>query len=77
MGKTGLAVAATTALLGASYLYALPSASQGYGYMGYRGFQRGPSMWYWANSNIYRTPSARTGSQGGPGHRGGGLAGGK
>ncbi len=77
MGKTGLAVTVTSVLLGGSYLYALPAANQGYGYMGYGGYHRGPSAWYWTDGSIYREPSARSGSLGGPGHRGGGLAGGK
>ncbi len=77
MGKTGLAATVTAVLLGGTYLYSLPSASRGYGYMGYGGYHRGPSAWYWGGPDIYRDPSARTGSLGGPGHRGGGLAGGK
>ena len=77
MGKTGLAVVAASTLLGGTYLYALPSANQGYGYMGYRGFNQGPSRWDWHDPGIYREPSARTGSRGGPGHRGGGLSRGK
>ncbi len=77
MGKTGLAVTAASVLLGGSYLYAFPSADQGYGYMGYGGYRRAPSSWYWGGPDVYHGPSARGGSLGGPGHRGGGLAGGK
>lgn len=77
MGKTGLAATVTAVLLGGTYLYTLPSASRGYGYMGYGGYHRGPSSWYWSDAAVFRGPSARNGSLGGPRHRGGGLAGGK
>jgi hypothetical protein len=77
MGKTGLAVVVSSIALGSTYLYALPSAGNGYGYKGYRGYDRPSSAWYWGDGEVYSGPSARNGSRGGPGHYGGGLSGGK
>lgn len=50
---------------------------QGYGYAGYGGFHRGPSIWYWGGVDTYHDPSVRRGSRGGPSVRGGGVHGGK
>jgi len=76
MGKTTLAAIGTTVVLAILYFAAFPSAARGYGYAGYGGHPR-PSFWYWGGPPVFSNPSAREGSLGGPGHRGGGLAGGK
>lgn len=70
-------VIGTLAVMGILYFGAFYFGSQGYGYSGYRGYHRGPSFFYWGGVNTYHDPSARSGSIGGPGHRGGGTAGGK
>lgn len=49
----------------------------GYGYMGYYGYYRGPSFFYWGGPSYFYGPSVRSGSLGGPGVRGGGFRGGK
>ncbi len=59
------------------YLFAFRLGSRGWGYTGYRGYHMGPSFFYWGGPRTYHDPSVRTGSPGGPGHRGGGLGGGK
>ncbi len=52
-------------------------ARDGYGYMGYHGYYRGPSFFYFGGPRYYYGPSLRAGSVGGPGVRGGGFRGGK
>jgi hypothetical protein len=59
------------------YLMAFSFGSRGWGYSGYYGYHRGPSFFYWGGPSMFHGPSVRTGSTGGPGHRGGGLGGGK
>ena len=59
------------------YLLAFRCGSRGWGYTGYNGYNRGPSFWYFGGPRVYHDPSVRTGSLGGPSHRGGGLRGGK
>lgn len=59
------------------YFIALWAGSRGWGYTGYYGYHRGPSFWYWGGPRTYHSPNVRTGSIGGPSHRGGGLGGGK
>ncbi|MDH5721552.1 MAG: hypothetical protein OEZ13_13175 [Spirochaetia bacterium] len=61
-----------------SFFAAFSYASRGWGYIGYNGFHSGSRHWgYWGGPRTYFGPSARSGSLGGPGHRGGGLSGGK
>lgn len=50
---------------------------RGWGYMGYGGYHRGPSFWYWGGPTVYHDRSVRNGSYGSTGHRGGGISGGK
>lgn len=50
---------------------------RGYGYAGYGGYHRGPSMFYWGGVNTYHSRSVRAGSRTGPGVRSGGIHGGK
>ncbi len=64
-------------ILGIIYFSAFYFGRRGWGYSGYYGYNRGPSWLYWGGANTYHTPSARSGSLGGPGHRGGGIGGGK
>lgn len=59
------------------FIWALSYSRNGYGYQGYNGYHSGPSFFYWGGPSIYRDPSARQGSIGGSGHRGGGFSGGK
>lgn len=49
----------------------------GYGYAGHRGYNRGPSFFYFGGAHHYPGPSVRGGSMGGPGQMGGGIRGGK
>ncbi len=65
------------AIMAVLYFGAFYFGSRGYGYTGYRGYHHGPSFFYWGGANTYHSPSARVGSVGGPGHQGGGTAGGK
>ncbi len=50
---------------------------RGWGYMGYNGYYRGPSFFYWGGPTVYHEKSQRDGSISGPGQRGGGMSGGK
>jgi hypothetical protein len=59
------------------FLATLLFSLRGWGYMGYYGYNRGPSFWYWGGPKVYHNPSLRNGSTGGPNNRGGGFAGGK
>ncbi len=64
-------------VLGLIYFGALFISFRGWGYPGYYRGYYGPSWFYWGGPSIYHSPSVRTGSVGGPSHRGGGLGGGK
>jgi hypothetical protein len=68
----GLAV-----VLGAIFLLLFSWGRRGYGYMGYRGYNHGPSWWYWGGSKYHYGRSVRDGSIRGRSHRGGGFRGGK
>ena len=59
------------------YIALLPLAGNGYGYMGYNGFYRGPSFFYWGGARTYHGRDMREGSLGGPSMRGGGPSSGK
>ena len=65
-------------IIGMAVLFiALMSFSmRGWGYMGYGGYGYGPSFMYFGGPSIYHGASVRSGSVGGPGHRGGGISGG-
>jgi hypothetical protein len=63
------------AMLGYGALF-IPSLG-GWGYAGYGGFHRGPSLLYWGGARTHHDPSVRAGSHGGPGLHGGGMHGGK
>ena len=54
------------------YMYLIPLASNGYGYMGYRGYHHGHSYWYWGGPNTYYNRNVRSGSVSGANVRGGG-----
>lgn len=64
-------------LLALVFLIILTFSLNGWGYMGYYGYHRGPSLWYWGGPKVYHNPSLRSGSIGGPNVRGGGFSGGK
>jgi hypothetical protein len=59
------------------FLFATFLSFRGWGYSGYYGWNSGPSWFYWGGPKYYHSPSIRTGSVGGPSHRGGGAGGGK
>jgi len=68
----------TVSLLLVTYLALFPSSGRGYGYMGYHGYHRGPSFWYFGGPSIYSGKrSVRGGSVNGPRVRGGGPGSGK
>jgi len=75
--EKGSALAAIIMVLALFYVMAFYFGSRGWGYSGYYGYHRGPSFLYWGGPSTYYGPSARSGSLGGPGHRGGGIGGGK
>jgi hypothetical protein len=77
MTATGKVMLISGGLLGLVYLMLFSAASNGYGYMGYRGFHAGPSFWYFGGPTIYGDPSNRSGSVGGPNRMGGGPGSGK
>jgi hypothetical protein len=77
MSSTDKAFWATAIILGIIYLILLLPASNGYGYMGYHGYHRGPSFWYWGQTTIYTEPSNRSGSINGTHRIGGGPGSGK
>lgn len=77
MTKTKKYVLLWALVLGIIYIYLIPLASNGYGYMGYHGYHRGPSFWYWGDADIYYDRNARNGSVSGPNSRGGGPGSGK
>lgn len=53
-------------------------STDGYGYMGYDGYDSDPSFFYWGGTGYYYpSQTVRSGSPGGPGVRGGGFRGGK
>ena len=59
------------------YFGILMISMRGWGYMGYGGYYRSPSFWYWGGPSIHRSSSIRHGSLGGPNNRGGGYSRGK
>ena len=65
------------AVMAVFYFMAFRASSDGYGYAGHGGYHHGPSFWYWGGVRHYPMPTTRTGSPGGPTHRGGGPRGGK
>ena len=75
--KRGGVLLAMLVILGVIYMGAFYFGQRGWGYTGYYGYHAGPSFWYWGGPPIYYGPSVRTGSVGGPDHRGGGVRGGK
>ena len=73
----GAATIIVMAVLAVIFIGATVFSTRGWGYSGYNGYGHGPSFWYFGGANTYHGPSARTGSVGGSGSRGGGLGGGK
>ncbi len=59
------------------YLGCMPFARNGYGYMGYHGFNHGPSFFYWGGPRVNHNRNIRSGSIGGSSTRGGGPNSGK
>jgi hypothetical protein len=77
MSKTGLAVLFSVIFLGGIYFALMPAAAGGYGYMGYHGYHRGPSFWYFGGPTTYYDRNVRGGSLSGSDFRGGGPGVGK
>ena len=77
MNRSFIALAFTITILGAVYFSLMPPASNGYGYMGYRGYNSGPSFWYFGGPSTYYGRSVRGGSVSGSSVRGGGPGTGK
>jgi hypothetical protein len=73
----GSATIIVMVVLAVIYIFATDFSTRGWGYSGYNGYGHGRSFWYFGGANTYHDPSARTGSVGGSGSRGGGLGGGK
>lgn len=76
MQKTNKYMLVCVVILGGIYLYLIPLALNGYGYMGYYGYHRGPSFWYRGPSTYY-SRDLKTGSVSGSRVRGGGPGSGK
>ncbi len=77
MSRTAKHMSIWFILLGIIYAYLFTWASNGYGYMGYYGYHRGPSFMYWGGSNTYYNRDLRSGSINGSSVRGGGPGSGK
>lgn len=77
MTRTASVMTLSAVVLGIIYLVLLPVASNGYGYMGYGGYYRGPSFWYWDGPEVYHDRSTRSGSVSGTSRLGGGPGSGK
>jgi hypothetical protein len=77
MSKTGKAVLIVSVILGIIYFALMSAAANGYGYMGYYGYHRGPSFWYWGGPSTYYDRDVRSGSVSGSSVRGGGPGSGK
>lgn len=75
--NTSKAVLVCAILLGLVYIFLFPQASNGYGYVGYNGYQRGASFWYFDGPTIYTERSNRSGSVHGTKRIGGGPESGK
>lgn len=66
------------AILVGGFASAFASSQRGWGYPGYNNrYLTGASLFYAGSASLYRNPSIRNSSVNGPGHRGGGLSGGK
>lgn len=76
MSKTNKTILFLSLFLGIIYFSLIRMASNGYGYMGYYGYHRGPSFWYWGGPSIYHNRDLRNTSTTG-GIRGGGPGSGK
>jgi len=70
-------VITTVAILGLVYFLLFQPASNGYGYYGYRGYNKGASRWYMGGPRTYYDRNNRGGSISGSGRRGGGPGSGK
>ena len=65
-------------ILAITYLFLCFISSRGWGYMGYRGYSRGPSFWYFGGPRYYYGRNIRHGSiYRGRTYRGGGPRSGK
>lgn len=76
---TKIAVFVAAGMLVLAYGGTVMSAYNGAGYAtaSERSYRSGGTYFFWGSGRIYRGPSVRQGSRGGPGVRGGGFRGGK
>ncbi len=78
MKKTAKVVLIVSVILAIIYFSLLSFAANGYGYMGYYGYHRGPSFWYWSGgTSTYYDREVRSGSLSGSKVRGRGPGSGK
>lgn len=77
MSNTRKVALIVSVILGAIYLDLMSAAANGYGYMGYYGYHRGPSFWYRGGPTIYYERDLRSSSAGSSNVRGGGPSSGK
>ncbi len=77
MNKTKQAMLIASVVLGIVYFSLMSPASRGYGYMGYYGYHRGPSFWYFGGPSMYYDRNIRRGSVSGSSVRGRGPGSGK
>lgn len=77
MSKTKNIILIISIILGVIYFSLMSLASNGYGYMGYYGYHRGPSFWYFEGPSTYYERDVRTGSVSGSKVRGRGPGSGK
>lgn len=75
--QSGVALTGLVVAMAVVYIFVLIISVNGWGYMGYNGYHRGPSFMYWGGPDIHHEKSVRDGSVGGPNSRGGGFSGGK
>lgn len=77
MTKTIKYVFIWATVLGLIYTFCVVQSSNGYGYVGYYGYHRGPSFWYIGGPKTYHQRNSRSGSVNGASTRGGGPGSGK
>ena len=77
MRKTKKAAIGLSVVIAIFYFTLMIFARNGYGYMGYGGYNSGPSFWYFGGTNSYYDRSFRSGGMSGGSSRGGGPGSGK
>ncbi len=78
IGQRGVISIGLLVAMGIVFIVLLLFSMRGWGYMGYNGWNSGPSGMYWGGArNVYYGRSHREGSISGSGTRGGGFGSGK